>query len=458
MLICPALNGKSQSEALSQPSGALILIGSMLHEQGYNVKIIHMVADGVTLSGLKKIVLNFKPDVVGITVNTFQTKSTKQISQVIKSLDNRILIVIGGPHPSALGTKALDDFPYVYVVVAGEGEKTMIDIVEGKSFEEIRGICYRSDNEYIVNKPRPLSHDLDYIPLPNLDLVNLSRFYGIRPVGAYPSMYIMASRGCPFRCTFCNKSVWGSTLRVRKPNLVIEEIRWLHQKYGVNEIYFQDDTFNINRKWAVEIFQRIIDEGLNKQIVYKAAFRVDERLLDEELLKLTKEAGFWMIFYGVESGNQGVLNGMKKGVTIREIKRAFELTHKVGLKTNASFIIGMPGESKETVVDTLNLYKEIKPDYFSFIFAIPFPNTELERILREKGHILETNYDKYSYGKCLIRTDELTRQNLIQLHDNIVREVVRTKIKAMQLREIIVKGVRHPKLALKIGFDILRRR
>ena len=257
LLVNPAQNSFTKSEMY--PSGALVLIGTMLHNLGHNVKIVHMIADKVGPLEIKSIVQNFKPSIVGITMNTFQTKSTKEVSKIVKEADEHILIVVGGPHPSALKLRIFDDFPYIDIVVIGEGEHTFLEIVEGKELEKIKGICYKNK----ATEPRPLAKDLDYIPLPNLDLVdfNKDKFAGTDPVGARPTMYIMASRGCPFQCIFCNKSVWGNTVRFRKPELIVEEIKWLHGKYGVKEIFFQDDTFNLNRKWAERVLTLILNFG-----------------------------------------------------------------------------------------------------------------------------------------------------------------------------------------------------
>jgi radical SAM superfamily enzyme YgiQ (UPF0313 family) len=205
-------------------------------------------------------------------------------------------------------------------------------------------------------------------------------------------------------------------VRFRKPASIIEEIKWLHRQYGVKEIFFQDDTFNLDRKWCEEILNLIIDNGLNKEICYKVAFRANQRLVDEKLLELVKRAGIKVIFYGVESGSQQMLDSMKKGLKIEEIKRAFALTHRAGLKTIGAFMIGLPGETRRTVEDTFNLWKEIRPDQSGLSPAIPLPGTEFEATVKRKGHLLVTNYDDYWPEKFLVRTDELTKSELESLY------------------------------------------
>ncbi|HAF96157.1 MAG TPA: hypothetical protein DER10_04645 [Elusimicrobia bacterium] len=426
------------------PSGALVLMGTMAHNKGHSVKIVHQLTDGVDLTELGNILSVFKPDIVGITMNTFQTFHARKISELVKKTDKNILVVTGGPHPSALKLKIFEDFPCVDVAVIGEGEAAFMEIVEGGDLSVIPGICFNNK----MNPQRPAAMNLDYIPLPNLNLVNFSRnkFTGAEPVGAYPTMYIMASRGCPFHCIYCNKSVWGNTVRFRRPELILEEIKWLHEKYGVKEIFFQDDTFNLNREWAEQVFNLIIANGLNRNIIYKTPFRVNEKLVDKKLLELAKKAGFWLIFYGVESGNQEMLDKMKKGITIREVKRAFELTHSVGLKTIASFIVGLPGETKKTIEDTFNLQRELKPYFTGSSPAIPFPDTEFEKIVIEKGHLLIYNHDEYCLDKFIVRTDDLSKTDL-----EYYRLDIPGKLRLSYLKWVLADSFKNPGNIIKRG-------
>lgn len=403
LLVNPPQNHQDFSTKPMYPSGALLLIGTMCKEKGHDVKIFDGAIDG---NILHKVIFQFKPDVVGITVNTFQTKYTNVYLNVIKSIDKEILTIIGGPHPSAIGVQSLIDFPNANIVCLGEGEFTFLDIVNDKPLDEIQGICYDGKR----NIDRPYAINLNHIPLTDLSLVDINRYSGM--ADGSKSMFIMASRGCPFQCTYCNKSVFGSQVRFREPDKIIKEIKWLHEQHGINHIYFQDDTFNLNRKWINEILNLIIDNGLNKNISYMAPFRANKNLVDSELLRLVKKANFKTIFYGVESGNQVMLDRMHKGLKIKEIERAFELTHGVGIQTVAAFIMGLPGETTATIKDTLELWQNLKPTYSGFTIATPFPNTPFEQEIKDNGHILNSNYNEYRCGGSYIRTDELTKDEL----------------------------------------------
>jgi len=375
-----------------------------------------MTRDKVDNAGIEERVRQFKPHIVGITMNTYQTRSAREVSQAVKRVSKQIMVVTGGPHPSALKLYTFRDFPDIDVVVYGEGEETFMEIVEGKSLSEIQGICYGET----INPQRPFIQDFDYIPLPNLDLiegrVGIQRFHGPYPRGPMPSMFIMASRGCFGRCKFCNTPVfWGSRVRARKPEAIMNEIDWLHRTYGIREIYFQDDTFNANKQWAYTVLNLIIERRLNKDISYRLCFRVNEPLISRDLLQLAKRANVWMIFYGTESGNQEMLRAMGKNIKIEEIERAFRMTQEAGIKTITSFLIGNVGETKSTVYDSIALAKKLKPYVAGFSIAIPFPATALREEMEQRGHLLEENYDLYSAERCVIRTDELTPDEMVKL-------------------------------------------
>lgn len=414
MLICPQGNIPSTTEGY--PSGALLLIGSILHEKGHDVKIIQMVADQLDNAGVEESIRVFCPDIVGITMNTYQTRSAREVSQIVKRVSNDILVVVGGPHPTALKLEILRDFHDIDIVVYGEGEETFLDIVNGKPLEEIAGICFGDT----INPPREFIQDFDYIPLPNLDLIGgkegIKKYNGPYPQGQRPAMYIMASRGCFGKCKFCNTPVfWGSRIRTRKPESVVSEIEWLHNMYGIKEIYFQDDTFNANKQWAETVLNLIVERGLNTDISYRLSFRVNHSLLDKDLLLLAKRANVWLIFYGTENGNQEMLLSMGKNVKIEEIERAFKLTHEVGIKTITSFLIGNMGESRKTVNDSIDLAVRLKPYVAGFSTVIPFPGTKLRDEMKSKGHLLEETYDRYGADECVIRTDELSPEAITDL-------------------------------------------
>ncbi len=378
------------------PNGALLLLGTILENEGHTVKVIHMMADGVNLKQLAGIVKDFDPEIVGITAITFQSRTLRETSKAVKDTNNSIVVVAGGSHISALismGYSVALDYPDIDYFVRGEGEYMLGDLINQKVLPKI-----------INAKP---SGKLT-IPPVNLGLVGMDRYSGAYPPGPRPGMFVMGSRGCPYRCSFCSRSVFGNTVRYREPVAVVDDAERLAKDWGIKEIFFQDDTFNLNRKWAEEILRLIIKRKLNKKLCFRTPCRVNENLIDLDLLDMMKEAGFWLIFYGVESGSQIMLDRMNKGTTLDEIKRAFKLTQEAGIKAEASFIVGLPGETADTIQDSIKLYKEIKPDWGGFTRAIPFPGTELYKEAKQSGHLLIDSLDDIEVDKVMCRTEALT--------------------------------------------------
>ncbi len=380
LLVQPEFNtGKRLPET---PSRALLILGTLAKNLGHDVRIVHLDID--------EIDWDWKPEIVGVTVNTFQVKSARTVVRMAKNRNARV--IIGGPHAIVWNKKEDGNADKI---VIGEGENTWLEFIGAE----------------------PNIKDIDDIPCPDYSLINMDKFTGVEPVGAIPSLAIMASRGCPYNCSFCNTPIfWGKKVRYSNPLHVVDEIEMLHNMYGINEIFFQDDTFNINHKWAFEIFNGLIDRGLNNEMLFKIACRVNEKLLSEEFVDLARKAGVWNIFLGIESGSQYMLDRMKKDITISEIKRAVKMIKDAGISTQCSFIVGMPGESNKTLGETDAFIREIKPTMYGWCFACPFPGTELDKEVTEKKYKEDGNYSEYSYGKVYARTDALSIDELKAFH------------------------------------------
>jgi len=348
---------------------------------GHKVKILHLDIEPTDILAECKL---FKPDIVALTVNTLQVKSARSISREVKREFPDIKIVVGGPH-AAFWDGVADE------VVVGEGENRWLEIL-GESSR--------------INS-------LDDIPELYYNLVDFSKFCGHPPLRLRPAATIMTSRGCPFNCIFCNTPIfWGKGVRYRSAGLVVEGIERLSKYFGVREVSFQDDTMNLNPEWASEIFEGIIRAGLNDKVHFRMTSRANEKMVTKEFLDLAKQAGVWQIFYGVESGSPYMLNRMKKGITISEIKRAVRMTREAGIGVYCSFIVGLPGESWQTLAETQELIEEIQPVSFNWGYACPFPGTEFDNEVIAKGHKLSNDYGEYAYGKLMARTDALSFEEL----------------------------------------------
>lgn len=376
LLVQPAFNVDRRLP--ETPSRALLILGTLAKSLGHEVKIVHQDID--------ELDWKWRPEIVGITVNTFQVKHAREIVSVAKNHGAKV--IVGGPHAIAWDKKTDGN---VHQIVVGEGENEWLKFIGAA----------------------PSITSIDDIPIPDYSLINIDRFTGVEPVGAMPSLAIMASRGCPFSCTFCNTPVfWGKKVRYRNPMKVVDEVELLHNQYGINEIFFQDDTFNLNHEWAFSIFAEIIKRGLSNEMMFKIACRVNEKLLTKEFLDLARQAGVWNIFYGVESGSQYMLNRMQKGITTQEIKRAIQLTNEARINSQVSLIVGLPGESLKTLAESDTLLKEAKPSWYGWCFFCPFPGTDATKEAEAAGHIRKVDYAEYCYGNVYCRTDVLDYREL----------------------------------------------
>lgn len=416
LLVNPSYNFPVKREMY--PSGALLLLGTMAKQLGHDVVLAHMVSDKLDAVGVISVARNIMADVVGITCNTFQVAETKKIVRELRWWCPKTRIVIGGAHPTSLGIKeARLEFSDVDDIIIGEGEFSFLSLLEKRALPE-------PDN-------------LEYVPPPDLSLVDLSKFAGAYPLGRTPTMFSMLSRGCIGKCTFCNRSIFGNRVRYRSPENAIRELKY-YADYGIGEVFIQDDTFNLNYGWYEEILQRIITEGLNKKMRFRAPFRADEKLVNEKILKLAKRAGFWLLFYGVESGNQGMLDRMHKRLTLGEIERAVRMTKESGIKVETSFIVGLPGETEQTAQDTLDFYQKLSPFWSGCGIAIPFPSTDVHSEVREQ--IKSIPYVEYKPGMIYFRTDELDKKAIASNYSVLERTMALDKVAAL---------TRHPDILLR---------
>ena len=403
LLVSPKYNHPRGFE--EYPSGALVSLGTIAKRMGHEVRCLHLELGDDLLREL----FAFAPDIVGVTTTTVQVKSAREVVQQTKWwsrwANQNVLVLAGGAHVSALGQEFLFNCPRLDAVCIGEGETAWMQVLKGNPIGEVVNMLTRDGGSNGYMAP-----DLDAISfLPELSLFDLGRFSGAMPPGPRPSMFIMGSRGCPFECIFC-QNAWGRKVRYRSPESIIAEIRHLRSQ-GIKEIFFQDDNFNLNHDWAKEVLSRIIACGLN-DIAYRLVFRGNEKLVTGELLHLARQAGVWIIFYGVESLSQKMLDGMKKGLTVGEIERAVRLTQEAGIKVQASFVIGLPGETRETIKETVAGIRELAPDFYGCTPAMPLPGTELMRMVREKGHLVSDDYDDYMLGQVVCGTDELSAEDI----------------------------------------------
>lgn len=389
------------------PSG-IFYIGAVLRKAGHEVCII----DGAfyTKQQILDQMRTFNPQLVGISTVSMLWTNAKSLAEEVKKQHPQTFIVVGGPHPTAVGEMVLEECEAIDAVGYGEGEFTTLELAEalekGQPLDAIKGLIYRCKSsgdtgsfdrrgKIVRNTPRPLLEDLDSLPYPAFDLIDIKMY---RPsLGHYkrlPSIGVVLSRGCPMNCLYCYK-LCGNTIRTRSPVKVADEIEFYVQKYGIRDVKFWTELFTAERQVVMDFCDEIIHRQLD--IAWSCAARVDT--VDEELLRKMKQAGCWYLQYGIESGVQKNLNTLRKGTTIQNIENAIALTHKVGLESFCTYILGIPGETYEEALKTIEFACKLNSFYAEFFPLTPFPGTDLYR-------------DVKKYGRLIGSIDELTLHHM----------------------------------------------
>jgi radical SAM superfamily enzyme YgiQ (UPF0313 family) len=394
-------------------------MSAMLKQAGHEVSFLDGIIADCSGAEVAEVVMDRRPDLVGITVNALQVNSTRQYTGEIKKRCAQTPIVVGGPLVSAVSKGIFGYIDNMDYAVAGEGEYAILDLVEhlqgNRDIGDVTNLLFR-DGEHIRANRRERITDLDALPLPDYSIVHDygGGYPGARPSMAQPSFHVMCTRGCPFKCRFCSSPVsWGSKVTYRKIANILEEVKMLVSQNGAKEIFFQDDTLNLKRVWFESLCDELIKSGLSKKVYFKAPFRANRNLIDKAILDKARAANFWLLFFGVESGNQSMLKDMNKSISVDEIKRAFQLTDEADIKPYASFILGFPNETHQTVKDSFDLVKDIKPSYGGFAVLDPFPGTGVyDEIVEQKlGNNLELS--RYDPFRCNLRTHYLTNCDIV---------------------------------------------
>ncbi|MFQ6080472.1 MAG: B12-binding domain-containing radical SAM protein [Candidatus Bathyarchaeia archaeon] len=454
---------------ISYPLG-LAYIASYLESMGTHVDIIDslglgwrkMVPEGSFIRvglGDDEFLAKLKgvqPDVVGITcMFTPQANCMNTVAKLVKSIDRDIPVVVGGAHPSSQPLECLEN-ENIDVVVVGEGEVTMAELVEhyrgNKGIDGIKGIYFRKHGEVRYTGRRKLIRDLDALPYPAYHLLPMEEYFvagrhgfserGI-PIDRWASM--ITSRGCPFQCCFCSvHCIYGRSWRARSPEKVIEEIEFLIDKYRIKHIFFEDDNLTLDIKRAEKIFDLMIERKLD--ITWETPNGVRADTLSRPLLRKMKESGCIMLIIGVENGNQQFLNEViKKRLDLKKVEENARIISEEGIPCIAFYIIGIVGENKQIVNDTIKFARRLARIGIvpRFGIATPHPNTELYDIAKQKGYLLKERMEpqEWAVNLPIISTEDFTPKDLIWWKR---KAVFLTTLELMLHKPIkLTKGIMH---------------
>lgn len=366
------------------PSLGLLHLASMARAHGFDASIIESDAFQMSIEDVAAQVIREKPAYVGITLFTVGVWAAAGVARLIKATLPQTKILVGGPHIASMGRETLERFGEFDLAVLGEGEKTLMALLEaleaGTDLQAVQGILFRRGEAVLQTAPRVSQVVLDDLPLPAWDLLpNFPNAYepAVFDYPKGPVATLVASRGCPFHCKFCDTSTFGAKVLHYSPQRVFEMMKHLQDNYGVQHVMFVDDLFLASRQRATELCQLILHHGL--KITWSCAARVDT--VRPELLHLMKKAGCWEISFGLETGSDDLLKKMDKLACVKESEQALQWTHEAGIRAKGLFMLGYPGETPQTVALTKAFVRRIPMQMMNLTKFTPYPGSPVYREL-----------------------------------------------------------------------------
>ena len=395
------------------PLIGLAYIAAVLEKNEYNVAVIDCPPLNMTYKGLMKEIAKIEPDIVCITSVTATFPSVLQTAHAIKESYQRALIVLGGPHATIMDKQILSCHEDVDIIVRCEGEQTILQLARSVSnfglngLDEVDGITFRKNGQIIRTPDRPFIQDLDKLPYPAYKYFPLTKY---RIFGKL-ILPVITSRGCSYPCTFCMvPQMVGKMFRERSPKNIVDELEWLRDKHGADAFSFHDETFTYNEKRVFEICEEIKRRKIG--IPWDCQTRVDH--VSKKVLAKMSEAKCQLVLFGVESGSQKILNAMKKGTTVEQNERAVSWAKEAGLLVSMSVIFGYPGETADTLKQTLDFIKKVEPDDVFLYLATPYPKIELRDLVKDLGWRMSNEWSHYemqtpAFDNPLISFDKITK-------------------------------------------------
>jgi len=371
------------------PPVSLAMMGAVLENSGHGVTVIDCPARDVNRDALLERIGSLCPGAVLWSTGTPSIVDDLSLAEEIKKIDKGIVTAVFGTHVTALDRQCMEDFPHLDCIIRNEPEVSALELVRalerGDAPETVAGLTVRDAGKKIVaTPPRPFLEDLDSLPLPAWHLLALDCYR--LPLKGRRFLIVAPQRGCPFDCSFCTcQAYYGKRLRKRSAAEVIAEIEHDISRFDIRDFFIWSETFVVDKSYVAELCAMMLDRNLD--ISWTCNSRVDR--VDADLLALMARAGCWMISYGIESGDQGVLDRAAKGITVDQIHTAVRLTKRAGIKTAAHFILGLPGETQQSMEKTITLAKKLGVHIAQFYAAVPFPGSRLYEQARQQGWIKE---------------------------------------------------------------------
>ncbi|OGS27319.1 MAG: hypothetical protein A2297_07380 [Elusimicrobia bacterium RIFOXYB2_FULL_48_7] len=396
-------------------------LAAVLREKGAKVRILDLGLDG-TFDKLVPTLKETQPRFIGVTCTTPLFHEAAEISRVARKMFGKdVLLVIGGPHASALPEEALKESEFDIAVI-GEGEIAIAEIWDGNPWSGINGIYYKENGKITATPQRDLIKDLDSLPMPALDLYDTQYYMCSKSFSREsPVTNLETSRGCPAKCSFCNKNISGRKYRVKSARRVVDEIKMM-LKLGYKEMRVIDDQFCADKKHARETCELILKENLKFPWSLAAGIRVNNA--DLELFKLAKKAGCYQMGIGFESGDQASLDSIDKDIKLEQSIRCMEIVKKAGIESIGFFMFGLPADTEESMNKTIKFAKRLMPDLAKVTITMPFPGTKLFDQYEKAGAIKTRDWRMYNFHRAgdIYTHPHLSFETMTKYYNRFYRE------------------------------------
>lgn len=445
-------------------------VAAALEEADHDVQILDFNVRKVKHAELEEKIRD--AEIVGITGIITEYHEIVQLAHAVRKINKDTRIVLGGALATSLPERMLQA-SQADAVVIGEGERTVVELVSAMERNEepgnIRGIAYRKNGNVIVTEPVVHISDIDTIPFPAWHLLEMKSYptnqfetFGLKLKRKIRSTVLISSRGCPYRCTFCFKGMWGDKWRGRSPENLIEEIELLKNEYGMNGFLFYDDTFNVDKDRVFKFCQLLKDKELD--VSWYCNTRAN--LLTREMLVAMHDAGCIGVAFGIESGNQEVLNAIKKSLTVDQVRQAVKWTKEAGINIVGYFIFGLLGETKATIRETLDFARELDLDFYGFSLPNPLPCTELYDSAVKAGLISDSiARDEWTFHVNANLTKDCSDADLVAISSEAFRDLYLKKrfgkyyfLNPIFLKNVVlsIRGRKQAKLLAQKAIAVLK--
>lgn len=431
-----------------QPSIGLGYLATALRARGHSVNILDCIKDNISIDKLPRLLKKFQPEVLGVQCYTFDLPYIRQALRIAKEVNKGVVTVIGGPHPTAVPEDTMrrePDLDYLFVGEAEMGLPMLLQALEDGRIDlsRVPGLGWRERGSIRLNE-RAVVDDLDSLGLPAWDLIHPERYPESQHGAFYrqfPIAPIMVTRGCPYPCTFCaGRIVSGKKIRRRSIESVLGELRMLNKDFGIREFHIVDDNFTMDRDYAKEFLRGL--KAMDLKMTWAVPNGVRMETLDEELLRLMKETGLYLISLGIESGSDEVLSRMKKGITTSRIRRHVKMIHDAKIDMAGFFILGFPGETADTIKRTINFSLRLPIKRANYFTYLPFPGTESYDSLLASGELKDVDWESFYFTNAAYAPKGISRKELKALHRRaFAKFYLRPHIVFYQLGSI--KSLRH---------------